>query len=379
MSKFWKFQNKSSDNDNESVELLIEGDIIDYNDTWLREWLGIPYTGKNKFRNELKRQSGKDIVVKIDSNGGNVWAATGIYDALKEHSGKVTVKIIRAASSATIPAMAGDEILISIAGLFMIHNPFPANGVQGDANKLRQVADMLDTVKEIIINAYTTKTNLSREEIWSLMDSDTLMSANMALQKGFVDRIINGENDRLETNNIGMSLSKLAIVNNASESIEKAINELNKNAGNANETNNQKKEGGEEVEIKNVEELRNAYPDFVKEIEDSARNKGAEQERNRIKDIEEISSNIAPDLLNKAKFEEPMNAKDLAFEAMKADNKKGQDYINNTIQDNNNSGVDDVETNNNNDGDDEPKTVQDKVFSVAAQFDAKRRGVKING
>lgn len=370
MTKFWNFQNKT---DSEEIELLIEGDIIDYDDVWLYEWFGIPHVGKNKFRNELNKYKDKDIVVKIDSNGGNVWAATGIYDSLKEHSGKVTVKITRAASASTITAMAGDEVLISAVGLFMIHNPFPADGVFGDANALRDAADMLDTVKDIIINAYMTKTNLSKDEIWSMMDNETLMSAQMAVEKGFADAIIGDPKEMPEVSNKGFTFSRLAVVNSANSSIKNAITKII-----AEKNKNQNKDGEEELEIKNAEDLRNAYPEFVKEIEDSAKSEGAEQERARIKDIEEISNNITPDLLNKAKFEEPMNAKDLAFEAMKADKFKGEEHLENTLNDNKNSGANNVDAGT---GEEEkkPKNIQDKAANIVAMYDAKRRGVKVNG
>jgi hypothetical protein len=99
---------------------------------------------------------------------------------------------------------------------------------------------------------------------------------------------------------------------------------------------------GDSPMFKTVDELKNACPDLVKQIEDAAREDGRKQERTRIQDIEKISKNIAPDLANKAKFEEPIDAKDLAFQAMQKDNGLAQKHLENLKTETDTSGVKDV-------------------------------------
>src|SRR5690625_1625923 len=105
--KFWKFINKAED---EPVELHIKGDIVDNDDVWIYEWFGEDATAPNAFKEELSEFKGRDITVWIDSYGGSVFAGASIYNALKEHNGKITVKIDgKAMSAASVIAMAGDE------------------------------------------------------------------------------------------------------------------------------------------------------------------------------------------------------------------------------------------------------------------------------
>lgn len=221
---FWNFIVNKKDDNSEEVELRIEGDIIDDDDMWLYEWFDIKATAPNAFRQELKQYKKKNITVWIDSYGGSVFAATGIYNALKEHKGKITVKIDgKAMSAATLIAMAGDEILMSPSAIFMIHNPLLM--ATGYANDLRKAADILDEVKEAIINAYELKTGRDRADISQLMENETYMSAKTAIKEGFADSILYDEDSALDDNkNINnFMFNRLAIVNSTNADIKKII------------------------------------------------------------------------------------------------------------------------------------------------------------
>ncbi len=112
---------------------------------------------------------------------------------LKNHKGKVTVKIDGiAASAASVVAMSGDETLISPTGYLMIHNPMTL--ASGSKEDMEKAIALLDEIKEGIINAYARKTGLSRNKISKLMDDETWMNAEKALQLGFVDGILFSEN-----------------------------------------------------------------------------------------------------------------------------------------------------------------------------------------
>lgn len=151
--KFWEFKNAGADVD----ELHITGDIVDDDRVWLYEWFGDPCTSPNAFREELNKCKAKNLNVWIDSYGGSVFAAAGIYNALKAFKGHVTTIVDgKAMSAGSVIAMAGETVKMSPVGILMIHNPLTS--VSGYASELRKAADVLDVVKNTIINAYVLKT-----------------------------------------------------------------------------------------------------------------------------------------------------------------------------------------------------------------------------
>lgn len=181
MSKFWNFKNS----DTGEAELIFNGPISD------ETWWGDEITPA-MFRDELSKVKG-DLTVWLNSPGGDCFSASQIYTMLRNHDGKVTVKIDGiAASAASVVAMAGDETLISPTGMIMIHNPMTF--AWGNKSDMEKAITVLEEVKESIINAYVRKTNLSRAKISRLMDEETWMNAEKALQLGFVDGILFTDN-----------------------------------------------------------------------------------------------------------------------------------------------------------------------------------------
>ena len=129
------------------------------------------------------------ITIWINSPGGDCVAAAQIYNMLMEYPGDVTVKIDGiAASAASVIAMAGTRVLMSPVSTMMIHNPLTV--AIGDSEEMRKAIQMLDEYKESIVNAYEIKTGLSRAKLSHLMDAETWMNANKALELGFCDEIL---------------------------------------------------------------------------------------------------------------------------------------------------------------------------------------------
>ncbi len=164
------------------------GRILELNGTIAEEsWFDDDVTPQ-LFKDELNAGSG-DITVWINSPGGDCVAAAQIYNMLSNYKGKVTVKIDGiAASAASVIAMAGDTVLVSPVSMLMIHNP--ATIAWGDHAEMQKAIDMLAEVKESIINAYVLKTGLSRPKLSHLMDAETWMDANKAVELGFADEIM---------------------------------------------------------------------------------------------------------------------------------------------------------------------------------------------
>ena len=178
MKKFWNFVKNE---DTEETELLFNGPISE--DTWFGDEVTPAL-----FRDELSKVKG-DLTVWLNSPGGDVFAASQIYTMLRNHKGKVTVKInALAASAASVVAMAGDETLIAPTAMLMIHDP--ACFASGNKADMEKAIELLEEVKESIINAYEEKCHLSRAKIAKMMSEETWLNAKKALQLGFVDGIL---------------------------------------------------------------------------------------------------------------------------------------------------------------------------------------------
>ena len=178
MNKFWNWVRNE---DTGASELIFNGPISE--DTWFGDEIT-----PAMFRNELSKVSG-DLTVWLNSPGGDVFAASQIYTMLRNHKGKVTVKIDGiAASAASVVAMAGDETLIAPTGMLMIHNP--STVAFGNKEAMQKAIELLDEVKESIINAYEEKSGLSRSKIARMMDEETWLNAKKAQSLGLVDGIL---------------------------------------------------------------------------------------------------------------------------------------------------------------------------------------------
>ena len=171
------------------------------------------------FKEELMAGCG-DITVWINSPGGDCVAAAQIYNMLMDYPHDVTVKIDGiAASAASVIAMAGTKVLISPVGMLMIHNP--ATIAWGDSAEMQKAIEMLGSVKDSIINAYEIKTGLSRTKLSHMMDAETWMDANKAVELGFADGILERTETPvdMETPEITMLYSKAAVVNSLMDKI----------------------------------------------------------------------------------------------------------------------------------------------------------------
>lgn len=147
-------------------------------------------------------------------------AAAQIYNMLMDYKGDVTVKIDGiAASAASVIAMAGTKVLVSPVSMLMIHNPMTA--AFGNSDEMQKAIEMLSSVKDSIINAYEIKTGLSRAKLSHLMDAETWMDANKAVELGFADEIMQRgtETENVAAPTVSMLYSKANVVNSLMEKI----------------------------------------------------------------------------------------------------------------------------------------------------------------
>lgn len=180
--KFWRWKNETEPEAERTLELY--GTIAE------ESWWDDDITPQ-MFRDELFAGSGP-VTIWINSPGGDCVAASQIYSMLMDYKGDITVKIDGvAASAASVVAMAGTKVLMAPTALMMIHNP--ATLAIGDSAEMQKAIEMLSEVKESIINAYEIKTNMRRSRLSQLMDAETWMNANKAIEYGFADGVLEDE------------------------------------------------------------------------------------------------------------------------------------------------------------------------------------------
>ena len=214
MKKFWNWKNQADARPSEERVLELYGTIAE------ESWFDDDVTPQ-MFREELFSGSGP-VTIWINSPGGDCIAASQIYSMLMDYKGNVTVKIDGiAASAASVIAMAGTKVLMAPTALMMIHNP--ATAAFGDHVDMKKAIEMLDEVKESIINAYEIRTSLSHTQLSHMMDETTWMNAKKAIELGFADDLLTDEKLTAESEAYAFSVNAVekALINSISRKAEK--------------------------------------------------------------------------------------------------------------------------------------------------------------
>lgn len=323
INKFWNFVNINED----ETELQFYSDIADSKSTdWFTGEKGDEITPKT-FRDELKAVQSNNICVRINSNGGSVFAAAAIASNLKEEQEKgkvITCKIDGiCASAAVMVALACSKISIANGAYMMIHKPFSFLYGYYNADEIEKQANALNKIQEGIVDSYMERTGLSEKECDKLINKETWFTAKEAVEKGFADEILYvTDEEQSEDNEQVINKIKTAFVASACVSdftnVPKALKKAFEN----------KKTLEEEkglMEIKNYEELKSAYPELLS----NAENKAAEAERNRLQAIDKLAGKINNTLLNTAKYGDvKMTADEVIVKAFKEDKMLGNGYMN---------------------------------------------------
>jgi len=167
----------------DAAVIYIFGDIEDW------KWVDEDVTPTSFLADLAALGDVSDIDLQINTRGGSVFAGIAIYNVLRSHKAKVTVTVAGlAASIGSVIAMAGDTIIMPGNAVMMIHDPSTYAG--GNPADLRKVADILDGIKQTLVNTYHDKTGLDHETIKQMMADETWMTASQALELGFADKMI---------------------------------------------------------------------------------------------------------------------------------------------------------------------------------------------
>ena len=300
-TKFWNIMKNEEEN---SADMILYGTIG--SDEW---WDDIC---DKTFKEDIANLGEvENINLHINSPGGSVFAAVAIANTLKNHKAKVTAYIDGlAASAATIITSACDVVKMPKNALFMIHNPL--TWAYGNKQELEKTGILLDKVKDSILESYLAKAkDKTKEELSALMDEEKWFNAEEAKEYGFIDEIV-GEMEKPQ------NVNNLLIVNSLAFDISKFKNFHNSRP--AVSPKNIKDE-------MTVEKFKNSYPEIYQEI----LNQGIISERKRIQEIEDLDVAGYDEIINTAKFNEPIDAANLALKILNLKKLKNKNTLENII------------------------------------------------
>ena len=317
------------------VEINMYGEIVEAvpTDFWTGEPIEGNFIAVDRFLRDLDDlKDKKNITVHINSVGGDLYGGIAIYNRLKALPGNVTtVNDGLAASAGSIIFQAGNTRKVHAGSNIMIHQA--AGFLYGyyQTKDLKEAIKQLDAGNKAAVNVYAEASGREPEAMKAMLDKETWLTGQEAVDAGLADEVIGDDMpvsmsltaDRRHMVVNGVSLSTRGMTNIPARIPVMPAAMAVSPAAEKPPVDKQKTERGNEMEIKNVQELRAAYPELVNQIEAAAREAGqtdgVNAERARMQGIEAIENAIADkDLIHNAKYKEPLTAEQLAFKAMQA-------------------------------------------------------------
>ena len=333
-NNFFEIKNLSEN----TAEIRIYGTIT----KWAWEEYG--EVSSANFAKELQKlKNVSHINLRVNSPGGDVFEASAIYNLLKDYAKVNNVKITGyidglAASAASFLVLCASKVVMGTGALYMIHNPL--SSIYGNVEKLKKQIELLDTVKEAILDIYCTKSKLSREEIAEKMNNEKWFRANEALEAGFVDEIVENDNSLENIKNISDDLHIENFINQ--DLLKEKLKEIE----------NMKNIGGI-IMPKSVKELLSEYPDLMNDYRNQIINETKEkekienavlEERKRIEALEKIPviNEKQKEIVNKAKYEEPKDYKDIIVDFFMSNANKAHEEIEKIKEEQKENGITDI-------------------------------------
>ena len=345
--QYWRFENSA---DADEATLYVYGDIVTYD---LEDWNWPDDVVPNKFKNELNELGDvKTIHVRINSNGGSVFAAYAIMNLLKSHKAQIIVHNDGiAASAATIVAMAGDKIFTALGSVWMFHLPLLSLWGMYNLNDLNRMGSALTTIAESMLDIYNARTGIERAELEKMLNEETWLTGTQAKEKGFADEVTDMEvaayvaSDKHTAvfNGLSVNISKVRNKDKLLSMLKEQPAPVNTPQAKPAEAAaaptpppqaapiNQNEE--QEENIMTLEELKAKYPDIYTAAVNEGVAQGTQAERNRIQEIDNMALPGMDALTNKAKYETGVTAGEFAVELIKAQKQKGVNYLNKAQED----------------------------------------------
>lgn len=341
----------------DSAEINMYGDVVSIVPTDWRTNERLPgYIGLDEFLEDLEDiQDKPNITVHINSGGGDLYAGLAIYNRLKAVKGTVTtINDGLAASAASLIFQAGNVRKMNAGSNLMAH------GVAGFLFGYYNVDDLKEMVTEFkahnraIVNVYAEAMGVSYDEAKGFVDGETWLTGQEAVDKGLADEVIGSEEEDGEGENglFDRLMKRIQAVYGTPSApvlpLMRPENSIVSPAASAPVEDKTNNERSTDMEIKNLDELRAAFPDLLAQAETAAREEGhaagVTEERARIQGIEAIQGAIADQsMINSAKYgDKPLTAEQLALQAMQAQAAIGATVLANIEQDGAESGAEGV-------------------------------------
>lgn len=343
--------------DGNKAEINMYGEVVDVQPTdW---WTGEPIPGNfialDAFLMELDELKNKDeITIHLNTVGGSAHAGLAIRNRLREMK-NVTIIVDSLAASAGSMILQGaskGKRFVRSASQVMVH---PVSGLLWgyyNTADLQEIIDQFDSIEKAYCTAYVESGGQDSEKVAADLKSTIWMVGQEAVDAGYADAVLAFDNEEGENTEPVRQLANRAKMQNglpqtwqlAARLFMPIDNKVPAAAMQPVTNKQQKQEENNDMEIKNMDDLRNANPELAKQIENDAKAAGVAAERARIKGIEAIENAIADkNLVNEAKYgENPMTAEQLAFKAMQSQAAIGATMLNNLTNDTKDSGADGV-------------------------------------
>ena len=376
MAKQLKFWNLVKNDEEKSAELILYGSIG--SDEY---WDDI---SDKAFKQDIENLGDvENITLHINSPGGSVFSAVAIANTLKNHKAKITANIDGlAASAATIITSACDTVKMPKNALFMVHNPITF--AYGNNQDMQKTLEMLNKVKNSIIETYLNKAKTDKETLSELMDNETWMSAEEAKEYGFIDEILdeNVEKEVIENkliiNNMAFDISRFKNFKEKKIQEPRVINISVNSTGNSeeiadkfrdilNSTENQKNEGGNMT----LEELKNKFPELYNQIFNEGKEAGITKERERMREIDNLDVSNYSELVENAKYNEPVEASVLAVNILNKQKEERIKKLQNIKNDSQNNFTPPVPNNGTAENDEEKQFMGINIMNIFSKMNKK--------
>lgn len=346
VTRFWNIAKESE----EDAEITIYGEIVSRRPTdwWTGEPLEGLFTSPEGFLEDLaKVKDTKNITVRINSVGGDLYTAIGISNRLRELGGN-TVAIIDgiAASAATVIAMGCDLIKAYPGSLFMVHEAMTTLMGTYNNRDLMEVKKRLEAANAATAETYESKTKLGIEKIRSVMAKESWMTGRKALEEGWIDEVLEGDDPEMSLSADGKMLTVNGITmsvtgfSNMPMIVPAAQVDAVKGAIPLKAVADKPKRKKEEKKKMTLEELKQTDPELVEQIrasaKDEAKTMAVAEERERLKAIQEIAATVGDrEMVEDAMYgENACTASELALRAMQKQAKLGAQYLSDRKQEN---------------------------------------------
>lgn len=395
-----KLYNIVTNDEDNSAEIDMYGEVVS---TRPIDWLGEPLPGNyialDDFLRDLDELRNRSrITIHINSVGGELYAGIAIYNRLRALGAEIiTENDGLAASAGSIIFQAGDVRRVNAGSVVMIHAATIGLGGYYNVQDLKKIIKNLDAGNKAAINIYVNSTGRDAESIRALFLAETWMTGEEAVEKGFADEVIDtGEpvemaitEDRafIVANGVRFNAMGLTHIPSNIEVIP-AINVIQNRVSQTapaplvDKNSNTERSTENSMDIKNLDELRVAFPDLLAQAETAARDEGRSagvaEERARIQGIEAIENAIQDrTLVDNAKYgDNPMTAEQLAFQAMRQEAVIRANALKDMAQDANDSGAEDVGAapNDGPETDNDPVDIEGKIKNIVDTYNEVIKG-----